>query len=107
MPLRFTRAQKDDRHVDRANERLAELNGEREKLVSASEIPGGSPQIDAGTAMTYRRGSPKLLKHATPVEKRELIRPWVEEIRLTPEQVEVAITFRVPEPVVNRLVAGA
>ena len=29
------------------------------------------------------------------------------EIRLAPEQLEVSITYRVPEPVVNELVAGA
>jgi len=28
-------------------------------------------------------------------------------MRLTPEQLEVAIIYRVPEPVVNKLVAGA
>ena len=31
----------------------------------------------------------------------------MEDIRLAPEQLEVAITYRVPEPVVNKLVAGA
>ncbi len=35
------------------------------------------------------------------------IRAWVENIRLTPEQLEVAITYRVPEPVVNKLATGA
>ncbi len=57
--------------------------------------------------MEYRRSLPKLLKHATPAEKKELIRAWVEDIRLTPEQLEVTITYQIPEPVVNKLVAGA
>jgi len=66
----------------------------------AQEVPG---VVRVVTGKDF----PKLLEHATPAEKKELIRAWVEEIRLTPEQLEVAITYRVPEPVVNRLVAGA
>ena len=50
---------------------------------------------------------PKLLEHATPAEKKELVREWMEGMRLAPEQLEVAITYRVPEPVANKLVAGA
>lgn len=36
-----------------------------------------------------------------PLEKKELIRAWVEETRLAPERLEVEITYRVPEPVVK------
>ncbi len=63
---------------------------------AASEVSSEPPQIDASTAMTYRKDLPKLLKHATSAEKKKLVRAWVEEIRLAPEQLEVAITYRVP-----------
>ena len=93
--------------VSSANERLAELSAERGKLVVASEVFGEPPRIDAARATAFRKDFPKLLKHATPAEKKELIGAWVEKIRLTPEQQEVSITYRVPEPVVNKLVTGA
>ena len=64
-------------------------------------------RIDVATAMAYWRDLPKFLNYATNAEKKQLIRAWVEDIRLTPEQREVAITYRVPEPVVNSLVTGA
>ena len=57
--------------------------------------------------MEYRRSLPKLLERASDAEKKQIVGTWVEDIRLTPEQLEVAITYRVPEPVVNKLVAGA
>jgi len=91
----------------RANERLSELKAERERIVAASEVCGEPPQIGAATAMTYPKELPRLLKHATPSEKKELVRARVEDIRLAPGQLDVAITYRVPEPVVNELLAGA
>lgn len=57
--------------------------------------------------MTYPKELPRLLKHATPSEKKELVRARVEDMRLAPGQLDVAITYRVPEPVVNELLAGA
>ncbi len=40
-------------------------------------------------------------------EKKQLLRIWVQEIKLAPERREVELTYRVPEPVMNKVVAGA
>lgn len=40
-------------------------------------------------------------------EKKQLLRIWVPEMKLAPEQREVLLTYRVPEPVMNKMVAGA
>ena len=89
--------------VARANERLAELRAERGRLAAASEVSvSGDPhQVDAAAAMTCRKNSPTLLERATPAERKELVRACVEVIRLAPEQLEVSITYRVPEPAMD------
>jgi len=38
---------------------------------------------------------------------KKFLRSWVDEIKLAPERLEVDITYKVPEPFVNNLVAGA
>jgi hypothetical protein len=40
-------------------------------------------------------------------EKKQLLRKWVAEMKLAPERLEVEITYRLPEPVMNTKVAGA
>ena len=48
-----------------------------------------------------------ILTHATLEEKKQLVRTWVAEMKLAPDTREVEITYRVPEPVMLTLVAGA
>ena len=49
-----------------------------------------------------------MLDHATPRERKELLRLVVEAIKLAPERLAVEITYRAPGPsVMNNLVAGA
>jgi hypothetical protein len=40
-------------------------------------------------------------------EKKRLIRPWIDKIKLAPERYEVDILYQIPEPVVDRVGAGA
>ena len=40
------------------------------------------------------------------MERKKLLREWVETIKLAPETSEVSIHYKVPEPMVNGLVAG-
>lgn len=44
--------------------------------------------------------------HGLIEDKKALLRLWVPEMKLAPEQREVEITYRVPEPIMNNLVAG-
>ncbi len=57
--------------------------------------------------MAYREQVGRLFAHGKPVEKKQLLRKCVEEVKLAPERLEVDITYRVPEPVMNSVVAGA
>ena len=90
-----------------ANGRLGELAAERERLAKHATASTRSPQIDVGTVMAYRKQVGRLFAHSKPVEKKQLLRKCVEEMKLAPERLEVAITYRVPEPVMNSVVAGA
>ena len=90
-----------------ANQRLGELQSERQELAQKTVACGEPPQIDAKTAMAYRRKTKKLLKRGTPQERKQLVRTWVQEVKLAPDDLEVEITYRVPEPVMHCLVAGA
>ena len=90
-----------------ANGRLRELMRERDELADKVAVQTQPPRIDIKTAMAYRRKLETLFKHGSPADKKRLLRTWVEEIRLAPERLEVEITYRVPEPVMNSVVAGA
>ena len=90
-----------------ANERLNRLREERERLDEQSAVSGEAPQIDVKTATSYRRQAMKALKQGEAVERKQLLRSWVQEMRLAPEDLEIEINYQVPEPVMNRVVAGA
>ena len=87
--------------------RLRELTQKQDELAGKVAVQTQPPRIDIKTAMAYRRKLETLFKHGSPADKKRLLRTWVEEIRLAPERLEVEITYRVPEPVMNSVVAGA
>ena len=86
-----------------ANGRLRELISEKTKL---ERQPTEPPKIDIGSALAYRRDTVRLLQHGEALERKRLLRTLVEEVKLAPEQLEVQIRYRVPEFVMNRVVAG-
>jgi hypothetical protein len=58
--------------------------------------------------MAYRKQVEKIFSVGTMAERKRLLGMWIAEMKLAPEQREVSITYRVPEPVVmKRVVAGA
>jgi hypothetical protein len=89
-----------------ANSRLRELSAERDALTAALNAPG-PPQLDSGTVMTYRRQTEKLMQCGQPAERKRLLRAWVQEIKLEPENLQVKISYRLPEAVMKGVVAGA
>jgi site-specific DNA recombinase len=91
----------------RANKRLAELQAEKVRLAEAARVTGEPPQIDVQTALTYRRDLEKLLARGKPADRKRIVRSWVEEIKLAPDRLEVDITYKLPEPVMNSVGAGA
>ena len=89
-----------------ANSRLRELSAERDAPTAALNAPG-PPQLDTETVMAYRRQTMKLMQSGQPAERKRLLRAWVQEIKLEPEKLEVKISYRLPEAVMNSVVAGA
>jgi hypothetical protein len=65
-----------------ANSRLRELLAERDSLLSTSEKPSAPPQVDATTAMEYRRQAEKLLRQGNPGEQKKLLRTLVGDVKL-------------------------
>ena len=90
-----------------ANSRLRELSADRQRLTRAVTPVGKPPQITVDEAMTYRRDVERLFQHGTMAERKQLMRAWVADMKLAPERREIEITYRVPEPFMNKLVAGA
>ncbi|UCH36660.1 MAG: hypothetical protein JSV65_00860 [Armatimonadota bacterium] len=90
-----------------ANSRLEELLTERRALAGQDVPMGEAPQIDIRTAMAYGRQTFKALKQGDAAERKRVVRNWVQEMKLAPERLEVDITYQLPEPVMNGLVAGA
>jgi hypothetical protein len=93
--------------TDRAYARLDALAKDREKLLGSSLDVGEPPQIDVKAAVAYRRQTEKVLAQGGPTEQKQIIRTWVSEMKLAPERLEVEVTYRIPEPIVNSVVAGA
>jgi hypothetical protein len=48
-----------------------------------------------------------VLDQGDPAERKRVVRACVQEMKPAPERLEVEITYRLPEPVMNGLVAGA
>ena len=89
-----------------ANERLRQLVDERRALISARERAGTPPQFDGASITAYMQNSEKLFNCVDPAERKRLLRSWIQEIPLKPEDLEVKITYRLPEAVMNGVVVG-
>jgi len=87
--------------------RMGELMEEKHRLEAASAIAGSPPQIDTVAALAYRKQTERVLANADSSERTLIIRSWVDHIKLAPGSLEVEISYRIPEPVVNSLGAGA
>jgi site-specific DNA recombinase len=90
-----------------ANERLRELKAEREALAAAARVPGSPPQIDDKMALAYLLDLERVLKQGDVADRKRTVRACVQEMKLTPDNLEVEITYRLPESVMNSVVAGA
>ena len=57
--------------------------------------------------MAYRRDADRVIAHGTNAEKKRLLAAWIDKIQLAPETLEVEIRYKIPEPVVDGMGAGA
>jgi hypothetical protein len=76
-------------------------------LLRAAVVTGEPPQIDQETALAYRRQTEKVLAQGSPAERKQIVRTWVADMKLAPERLEVKMSYRIPEPVMHSVVAGA
>jgi hypothetical protein len=98
-----------------ANSRLTELTAERQRLqvqiqprLQVQIQDSTPPKVNVEQAMVYRKDVEKLFAvEGATEEKKKLLRIWMQDIKLAPESLEITLTYRLPEPVMNRLVAGA
>jgi hypothetical protein len=86
-----------------AHARLQELSAERAGLLSATTKCASPPLSDAAVVMDYRE-TEKL--EGLPAERKRLLPAWLGEVVLKPEYLEVSISYRLPEAVMNGMVAG-
>lgn len=89
-----------------ANTRLQEHCTERATILSSMSQVASPPQLDAGIVMDYRRQMAKAFKQGLPTERKRLLRAWVKDVVLKPENLHVSICYRLPEAVMNGVVAG-
>ena len=89
-----------------ANHRLRDLHSEKESLIVSSRKTSGPPQLNAATAIDYRRHAEKLLQYGGRAELKRLLRTLVGEVKLMPQNLEVSVSYRLPEAIMNGLVAG-
>ncbi len=85
----------------RANERIKELQKEKTALEKLQKSAAGPPRIDQKTVRSYLSDTRKLLACGDYGMTKELLYRTVKHVQLAPEQLEVKITYRVPEPVLN------
>jgi DNA invertase Pin-like site-specific DNA recombinase len=90
-----------------ANGRLQELEQERARLAQAATVVTHPPQIDPATAISYKKSIKDELVRGSAQKQKRMLRDCIYEIQLAPELRQVETTYRIPEPVVNQLVAGA
>ncbi len=57
--------------------------------------------------MAYRADVWRLLKQGSNSEKKRLLASCIDEIKLAPESLEVEFHYKLPEPVVDNMGAGA
>ena len=89
-----------------ANKRLRALKIEREEAESALTVSGEPPRLDAKAAGAYRRDVRRTLQSGPIREQKRLLRHWIEDMKVAPERLELEIHYRLPEPLMNGVVAG-
>jgi hypothetical protein len=89
------------------NERPGGLQAERTRIGERAAKMGEAPQIDAKAALAYRTDLRRVLAQGGIAERNRIVRSWVQELKLAPERLTVDIAYRIPEPVMNCVVARA
>ena len=75
------------------------------RIVAVAE--GEPPRLEPSRVTEYAKLTRKVLAHGKPKQRKEVIQSWAGEIKMAPEEREVLITYRFPEPFMNSMVAGA
>jgi hypothetical protein len=90
-----------------AYSRMQALLLEKQQLEEVPAVSGQPPRIDASTAMAYRRQTQKILSTGMNTERKQLLCSCADLTKLAPESLEVEITCKIPEPLVNMVGADS
>ncbi len=90
-----------------ASKRLEELNSEREQLLADIEARREAPKVDGKAAGPLVERLYRDAEQGEMRTRKASIRKLVKKMELAPEARMVKTTYRLPEPVMEKLVAGA
>jgi hypothetical protein len=90
-----------------AKESLNSLTLRKTDLSNLVKMDQNPPQIDVESVISHKNMLDKVLKSSNHTDRKKFIRGCVDKIKLDPERLEVEITYKLPEPVVHCMVAGA
>ena len=92
--------------VSWANAQLKELKRERMVLESKSTSNSKPPTVDLSLVKEHKDNFEHVLRSGTPATRKKLIRQWVAKIELAPDDLEVRVQYKIPEPILNSHIAG-
>lgn len=88
-----------------ANGRLRELQLEKQQAEAPQEVARSIPTLATEEVRAYQRDTERLIAAGSAADLKKLVRKCVSGIKLAPDTLTVEIQYKVPEPVVNGLVA--
>ena len=89
-----------------AKDRLNSLAFRKSELLNLVKMDTNPPEISIETVISYKNKMDKVLKSSSNEDRKRFIRQCVDKIKLVPDSLEVEITYKIPEPVVDYVVAG-
>jgi site-specific DNA recombinase len=88
------------------NNRLSVLNQRKREIEKVSRMNVNPPRIDIESVLAYKSKFDRILQSSDHADRKKFVRECVDKIELDPERLEVEISYKVPKPVVDYLVAG-
>ncbi len=88
------------------SKRLAELHAEKQGLLMATLTISEPPQVVPRLAEQYLKELDETIACGDKASQKRLVRLAVEDIKLAPDDLNVEITYKLPEPIMNSDIAG-
>lgn len=102
----FRRAVERGIDVDHALDEIDRLQKEGAKLEATRQTPMSAPKVDAAGIRIRLTQIEQPLATWSARDRKELIGMFLQEMTLAPETLEISTIYRVPEAIMNEVVAG-